>query len=199
MPVLQGLCGLPVPISADTRKPEVMREAAAAGAAMINDVSALAFAPDSLSTAAALNKPVVLMHAQGNPDKMQDNPLYTNVVLEVYDFLENRIQAAVSAGLPRESLLADPGIGFGKKLAHNLSLLQNLSIFHGLGVPLLVGVSRKGLIGTLTGEEEPKERVVGSVAGALDAISKGAQIVRVHDVQPTRQALAVWQAVSGAA
>ena len=166
---------------------------------MINDVSALAFAPDSLSTAAALKKPAVLMHAQGNPDKMQDNPVYTNVVVEVYDFLENRIHAAVSAGLPRESLIADPGIGFGKNLEHNLSLLQSLSMFHGLGVPLLVGVSRKGLIGTLTGKDEPKERVAGSVAAALDAISKGVQIVRVHDVLETRQAFAVWQALHGAA
>ncbi len=199
MPVLLGLSGMPVPISADTRKPEVMREAAAAGAAMINDVSALAFAPDSLSTAAALKKPAVLMHAQGNPDKMQDNPVYTDVVVEVYDFLENRIHAAVSAGLPRESLIADPGIGFGKNLEHNLSLLQSLSMFHGLGVPLLVGVSRKGLIGTLTGKDEPKERVAGSVAAALDAISKGVQIVRVHDVLETRQAFAVWQALHGAA
>jgi dihydropteroate synthase len=195
LPVLKGLSGLPVPISADTRKPGVMREAAAAGAAIFNDVTALTFAPDSLATAGDLKLPTILMHTQGNPDKMQDNPVYKDAVIEIYDYLEARIAAATGAGLPLEAILADPGIGFGKTLAHNLSILQSLAIFHGLGVPLLVGVSRKGFVQKLTGAQEPKESVPGSLAAALDAVSRGVQIVRVHDVRETRAALAVWNAV----
>jgi dihydropteroate synthase len=197
IPVLKGLAGLPVPISADTRKPQVMREAAAAGAAMLNDVTALTFAPESLAAAAELRLPTVLMHAQGNPDKMQESPVYKDAVMEIYDYLEARIAAAVSAGLPRETLVADPGIGFGKTLAHNLSILHSIAIFHGLGVPLLAGVSRKGVIQKLTGAEGPKQSTPGSVAAALDAISQGVQIVRVHDVKETKQAFALWQGVRG--
>jgi dihydropteroate synthase len=197
LPVLKGLAGVAVPLSADTRKPQVMREVAAAGAAVWNDVSALAYAPESLGVAAELKLPVVLMHAQGNPDKMQDNPLYKDVVIEVYDFLEGRIAAAIDAGLPRELIVADPGIGFGKSLAHNMSLLHSMAIFHGLGVPLLVGASRKSSVQKATGAEGPDECVMGSVAAALDAISQGVQIVRVHDVHETRQALSLWQAIRG--
>ncbi len=145
LPVLKGLAGLSAPISADTRKPQVMREAAAAGAAVLNDVSALGFAPESLATAAELRLPTVLMHAQGAPETMQDNPVYKDAVIEVYDFLESRIAAATEAGLPHECIVADPGIGFGKTLAHNLAILHSIAIFHGLGVPLLAGMSRKGL------------------------------------------------------
>ncbi len=197
LPVLKGLAGLSAPISADTRKPQVMREAAAAGAAILNDVTALAFAPESLATAAALKLPTVLMHTQGNPDKMQHNPVYKDVVIEIYDYLEARIAAATGAGLPSQAILADPGIGFGKTLAHNLSILQSIAIFHGLGVPLLTGMSRKGFVQKLTGSEGPKQSVPGSVAAALDAISQGVQIVRVHDVRETRQALKLWWAVRG--
>jgi dihydropteroate synthase len=174
-----------------------MREAAAAGAVIWNDVSALAYAPECLAIAAELKLPVVLTHAQGNPDKMQDNPLYKDVVIEVYDFLEGRIAAATRAGLPRELIVADPGIGFGKSLAHNMALLHSMPIFHGLGVPLMVGASRKSSIQKATGAEGPKECIMGSVAAALDAISQGVQIVRVHDVQETRQALSLWQAIRG--
>ncbi|MBI4725109.1 MAG: dihydropteroate synthase, partial [Rhodomicrobium sp.] len=197
LPVLQGLPGLKVPLCADTRKPEVMREAAKEGAAILNDVSALTFAGDSLSTAAALKKPAVLMHAQGNPGTMQDNPVYKDVALEVYGFLESRIGAAMAAGLPREDLIADPGIGFGKTLAHNRSLLQSLGLFHGLGVPLLTGTSRKGFIQKVTGAGNPKERMPASVAAALGSVAQGVQIVRVHDVHETRQALSVWQFLHG--
>ncbi len=197
LPVLKGLAGLTVPLSADTRKPGIMIEAAAAGAAILNDVSALSFAPDSLSTAAKLKLPIVLMHAQGNPQTMQENPVYQDVVIEVYDFLESRIEAAAAAGMPRDRIVADPGIGFGKTLAHNLSLLQSISIFHGLGVPLLAGTSRKGFVQKLSGAGGPKEAVEGSIAAALDAVSQAVHIVRTHDVHATRQALSFWKSLRG--
>ncbi len=197
LPVFRGLAGLTVPLSADTRKPRIMLEAAAAGAAILNDVSALSFAPDSLSTAATLNLPTVLMHAQGDPQTMQENPVYKDAVIEVYDFLESRIEAAAAAGMPRDRIIADPGIGFGKTLAHNLSLLQSISIFHGLGVPLLAGTSRKGFVQKLTGAEGPKEAVEGSIAASLDAVSQGVQIVRTHDVHATHRALSLWKSLRG--
>ncbi len=199
LPVLQGLTGIAAPVSIDTRKPEVMREAAKIRADIINDVSALTFAQDSLTTAAELRKPTILMHAQGDPKTMQDNPSYQDVVIEVYDFLESRIEAAVAAGLPRESLIADPGIGFGKTPAHNQALLQNVSIFHGLGVPLLTGTSRKRSLQKLAGVSSPKDQAAASVAADLDAASQGVQIVRVHDLEATRQAFAVWEWLHGTA
>lgn len=192
IPVIERLSGIGTPLSIDTRKPEVMKEAAKAGATILNDVSGLTFAEDSASTAASLKLPTVVMHAQGDPKTMQDNPTYKDVVIEVYDFLEMRIEAAVAAGLPREMIVADPGIGFGKTASHNLSLFASLSLFHGLGVPLLMGASRKGLIRDVAGGQTPKDRVPGSVAAALAAVAQGVQIVRVHDVGATRQALAVW-------
>ncbi len=195
LPVLRGLAGLGVPVSIDTRKPAIMREAANAGAAIINDVSALTFDSTSLGTAAELMKPAVLMHAKGAPKTMQDDPIYEDVVIEVYDYLEGRIGAAEAAGLPRAGIIADPGIGFGKTLTHNLALLRSMSVFHGLGTPLLLGTSRKGFIQKITGEKDPSERVAASIATALDAISQGVQIVRVHDVGPTCQAIAAWRAV----
>jgi dihydropteroate synthase len=197
LPVLERLAGLNVPISADTRKPEVMREAVKAGARLLNDISALTFAEDSLGTAADLKKPVIIMHAQGVPETMQDNPVYKDAVIEVYDFLESRIEVAAGGGVARERLIADPGIGFGKTAAHNLAILQSIALFHGLGVPLLIGASRKGFIGKITGEQVPKERVSGSLAAALDAVSQGVHIVRVHDVEATRRALSLWQSLRG--
>ncbi len=197
LPVLTGLAALPAPISIDTRKPEVMREAAKVRADIINDVSALTYAPDSLRTAAELKKPIVLMHAKGDPKTMQDDPIYADVVAEVYDYLESRIEAAVAAGLPRESLIADPGVGFGKTSAHNASLLQHIGIFHGLGVPLLLGVSRKRSLQSIAGASSPKDGEAASVAAALDAASQGVQIMRVHDLAATRQALAVWSWLRG--
>jgi dihydropteroate synthase len=137
------------------------------------------------------------MHAQGDPKTMQDNPRYRDVVVEVYDFLASRIEAAVAAGLPRESLIADPGVGFGKTPAHNASLLQHVSIFHGLGVPLLIGVSRKRSVQAAAGAKAAKGHPFASIAAALDAASQGVQILRVHDLEETRQALAVWSWLRG--
>ena len=149
MPVIEALADLPAPISIDTRKAAIMGEAAAKGAKVINDVSALTHDPQALSAAAATGLPVVLMHALGDPKTMQDDPRYDDVLLEVFDFLHARVDAAIAAGIPRERIAVDPGIGFGKTLEHNLSLLNGLSLFHGLGVPVLVGASRKRFIGTL--------------------------------------------------
>jgi dihydropteroate synthase len=198
LPVLGGLNGLGVPISVDTRKAAVMAAAVAAGAAIINDVAALGHDPDALVTAARLDVPVILMHAKGDPRNMQDNPVYEDVVLEVYDFLQTRIGAAETAGIARERLIVDPGLGFGKTLEHNLALISGAAIFHGLGVPLLVGISRKRTIGTITGESDPKRRLAGSIGAALAAAAQGVQMLRVHDVRETRQALDGWlAAVSG--
>ena len=178
-------------ISVDTRKPEVMRRAALEGAHMINDVSALTHDPRSLEVVAALALPVALMHAQGDPRTMQDNPTYDDVVLDVYDFLDERIAACERAGIPRARLVVDPGIGFGKTLAHNMELLGSLAIFHGLGCGLMLGASRKSFIGHLTGAGAA-DRLPGSLAAALLGAAQGVQLLRVHDVAATRQALAVW-------
>jgi dihydropteroate synthase len=196
LPVLERLRGLPAAISIDTRKAALMEAAVAAGAGIINDVSALTHDPEGLKAAAALARPIVLMHSKGDPRTMQENPFYDDVLLEVYDYLEARIEAAVAAGVPRANLVADPGIGFGKSLDHNLSLLAGLSIFHGLGVPVLLGASRKRIIGSLTGRRDPKERMPGSLAVALVGAAQAVQILRVHDVAETRQALDVWRAAT---
>ncbi len=186
-----------VPVSIDTRKAEVMRRAAGAGARIINDVSALTHDPGSLAAAQATRLPIILMHAQGDPRTMQDDPRYDDVVLDVYDWLEARVTACEQAGIPRERLIVDPGIGFGKTLAHNLSLLSALSIFHGLGCAVFLGASRKTFIGKLLGVP-PAERLPGSLAAALIGADQGVQIVRVHDVAATRQALAVWAGAAAA-
>jgi dihydropteroate synthase len=197
MPVIEGLAGKTRSLlSIDTRNAAVMRAAAEAGCDLINDVSALTHDRDALETAAESGLPVVLMHAQGAPGMMQEQPAYDHVLLDVFDYLEARIDACLRAGIPRQKLIADPGIGFGKTLEHNLSLLAGASVFHGLGVPVLIGASRKGMIGTLTGVNNPDERVHGSVGVALAAVAQGCQIVRVHDVAATRQALTVWMAAT---
>lgn len=198
LPVIEGLARRArVPLSIDTRNAEVMRRAAQSGARIINDVSALAHDPQSLEVAAASGLPVVLMHAQGDPRTMQRNPVYDDVVLDVYDALEVRIAACEQAGIPRERLIVDPGIGFGKTLAHNLALLGALSILHGLGCTVLLGASRKSFIGKLTGALA-HDRLPGSLAAALLGAVQGVQIVRVHDVAATRQAFAVWEGSCGA-
>jgi dihydropteroate synthase len=186
-----------VPISIDTRNAEVMRRAAGAGARLVNDVAALGHDSGALQVAAEARLPVVLMHAQGDPRTMQLNPRYDDVVLDVYDWLEARIAACEAAGIGRERLIVDPGIGFGKTLDHNVALLASLSIFHGLGCPILLGASRKSFIGRLSGGVAAPERVPGSIAAALAGVAQGVQIVRVHDVGATRQALAVWEAACG--
>ncbi len=197
LPVIEGLAGKTrARLSVDTRKAEVMRRAAAAGIDLINDVSALTHDPAALPVVAACGLPVVLMHARGDPKTMQLDPRYDNVLLDVFDFLEERIRACEAGGIPLARIIVDPGIGFGKTLDHNLELLTGLTLFHGLGAPLLLGSSRKRFIGALTGVEHASKRVAGSVAAALHAVSQGAQIVRVHDVAATREALTVWQAAS---
>jgi dihydropteroate synthase len=198
MPVIEALAPrVRARLSIDTRKAEVMRRAARAGVTLINDVAALTHDPEALNAAAETGLPVVLMHAQGDPRTMQDDPRYDDVVLDVYDWLGARIEACERAGIPRSRLIVDPGIGFGKTLAHNLALLGALSIFHGLGCPILLGASRKSFIGRLTGAGVD-DRLPGSLAAALLAVSQGVQILRVHDVAATRQALAVWEAAQGA-
>lgn len=195
IPVIEGLrAKTDALISIDTRKAEVMRQAAQAGADILNDVSALTHDPKSLEVAAASGLPVMLMHAQGDPKTMNDDPQYSDVVLDVFDFLEQRIRACVAAGIPKSRLIADPGIGFGKHLHHNVAVLSAMSLYHGLGVPLLLGASRKKLIGQICNVEDPRARVPGSIAAALHSIAQGVQIVRVHDVAETRQAVAVWEA-----
>jgi dihydropteroate synthase len=193
LPVLERLASGGVPLSVDTRKPELMREAIAAGAAMINDVTALA-GPGALEAVAKTPAAVCLMHMQGDPGTMQAHPSYQDVVREVRDYLSGRIAAAVAAGIRPERIVVDPGFGFGKTLEHNLALLRGLADFRSLGVALAAGLSRKAMLGRITGRE-PQDRVHASVAAALLAVQVGVQIVRVHDVAATRDALAVWNAV----
>ncbi len=197
LPVIQGLVGKTrAKLSIDTRKALVMRAAAAAGVHIVNDVSALTHDPESLQVAAETKCAVVLMHAQGDPATMQQAPAYADALLDVFDHLEARVDACVKAGIPRERLIADPGIGFGKTAAHNLEIIAGLAIYHGLGVPFLLGASRKRFIGTLTGAENPQARLPGSIAAALSGVMHGAHILRVHDVAATRQALTIWQATA---
>jgi dihydropteroate synthase len=179
-------------LSVDTRKAEVMRRAALEGAQIVNDVSALTHDPRSLEVAAKLGLPVILMHARGDPRTMQDKPAYDDVVLDVYDALEAWVAACERAGIPRARLVVDPGIGFGKNLAHNLALLGSLSVLHGLGCGVMLGASRKSFVGQLTGAAAG-DRLPGSLAAALLGAAQGVQLLRVHDVAATRQALAVWE------
>jgi dihydropteroate synthase len=193
VPAIRQLAAGGTAVSCDTRKADVMTAAVEAGARMINDVSALTYDARSAEVAAALNVPVVLMHHQGDPQTMQDDPRYDDVLVEVYLWLEERIHAAVEAGVRRENILVDPGFGFGKNVGHNLELMNGLALFHSLGGPLVVGASRKRSIGALSGEAPVDKRLGGSIAFALKAVEQGAQIVRVHDVFETVQALRVWR------
>ena len=194
MPVIEGLRGAAVPISVDTCKPEVMRAALAAGVSMVNDVNALQH-PAALAAVAASEAAVCLMHKQGNPQTMQQQPHYQDVVAEVQTFLRARIEAAQAAGIARERIVADPGFGFGKTLAHNLTLLRHLDAFAELGVPMLAGLSRKSMLGAITGQDV-EHRIHASVAAALLAVQRGASMVRVHDVRATVDALKIWNAVN---
>lgn len=198
VPVIRALAAEGAVISIDTRHAAVMRAAAAAGAKIINDVTGLTADPDSPHVAAATGLPVVLMHIQGEPQTMQDAPRYGDVTAEVFDWLAARIEAAVEAGIGRESVAIDPGIGFGKDLSHNVDLLSSTGVLHGLGCPILIGVSRKRFIAGLSGGEAPRDRVAGSIAAALHTLGQGAHILRVHDVAATVQAVAVWQALQSA-
>ncbi len=194
-PVIGALRGLGVPLSIDTRKAGVARAALEAGAAIVNDVAALGHDPALAGVVARAGVPVILMHAQGTPATMQDDPRYDDVLLDVFEFLAARVAAAEAAGIPRDRIVVDPGIGFGKTVAHNLTLLRGLSAFHDLGCAVLLGASRKGFIGKVGGAARAEDRLAGSIAVALAAAAQGVQMLRVHDVAQTRQALALWRAV----
>jgi dihydropteroate synthase len=194
--VIKTICAKTnVAVSIDTRKASVAKAAVKSGAALVNDVSGLTFDPDLAPFCAEEDLPVCVMHSQGLPEVMQDMPLYEDVVLDVYDFLETQINHLIGLGIGRNRIIADPGIGFGKTMAHNLALLNRVSLFHSLGVPLLLGVSRKGFIGKITQENVAEARVIGSVSAALTCLSQGVQIFRVHDVKETRQAFDMWQTI----
>lgn len=201
LPVVEALAKAGAIVSVDTRHAAIMRDAVAAGAAIINDVTALEGDPDSLAAAAETGAPVILMHMQGEPQTMQANPTYDSAALDIYRYLAQRLEACEAAGIARDRLVIDPGIGFGKTLAHNLQLFEELALFQGLGVAVLLGASRKSFIAKITTQAlgqgaAPKQRLGGSLAAALFGLQRGVQILRVHDVAETCQAVAVWQAAS---
>jgi dihydropteroate synthase len=199
MPVVQQLAASGSAVSIDTRKAGVMSAAIGAGAKLVNDVSALTWDPQSALVVANANLPVVLMHHQGDPQSMQKDPRYDDVLVEVFLWLEERIKAADMAGIAREKILVDPGIGFGKAIAHNLELINGLALLHGLGCPIVFGASRKRMVGALANEAPAERRLPGSLTLALKAVEQGAQIIRVHDVPETVQALKVWRGLRDAA
>lgn len=196
-PVIRALraAGVSAPISIDTRKAEVAEAALDAGASFVNDVAALTYDAGLGPLVASRGVPLCLMHSQGTPATMQVDPQYEDVLLDVYDFLEERIGAAEAAGISRARIITDPGIGFGKNVQHNLNLIRGLSLFHGLGCPILLGASRKRFIGTIGQAPEADRRGPGTLAVTLAGIAQGVQIHRVHDTTETRQALRLWQAI----
>lgn len=193
-PVIQGLrdAGFKTPISIDTRKATVGQAALTAGADLVNDVSGFIFDANLARVCANQFAPVCIMHAMGDPATMQESPQYDDVLLDVYDFLDARIDALTAIGIPRSSIIADPGIGFGKSQSHNLTILNRISLFHSLGVPILLGASRKRFIGTIGKEPQAGKRGAGSIGVALAAITQGVQVMRVHDVAEHAQAIALW-------
>lgn len=193
-PVLAYALRQGVPVSVDTYKPQIMQRSIDQGAAIINDIRALN-EPEALKCVASSTVGVCLMHMQGLPQTMQQAPVYTDVLAEVTHFLQGRAQTCLESGIPAHRIVVDPGIGFGKSLRHNLCLLQGIEALQALGYPVLIGVSRKSMIGTLTGQAQPKDRLAGSVSAALYAVSQGARILRVHDVRATKDALSVWSAL----
>jgi dihydropteroate synthase len=200
LPVVEALARSGTAVSIDTRKAAVMETALAAGAALVNDVSALTWDPRAAEIVAGSGCPVVLMHHQGTPETMQQAPHYEQPVLfEVYDWLEARVESAVAAGIDRARILVDPGIGFGKSVQHNLQVLNGLALLHGLGCPLMLGASRKRMIGALSAEAPADQRLPGSIALALKGAEQGVQLLRVHDVPETVQALRVWRGLRDAA
>lgn len=198
IPVIEGLADAGATISIDTRRAEVMAAAAAAGARIVNDVTALAGDPRSLETVAGAPLPAILMHMQGEPRDMQVRPSYRDAPLDIFDFLEARIDACLAAGMTRADIAVDPGIGFGKTAAHNVRILADLALFHGLGCAVVLGVSRKRFIAALAGESDAAARLPGSLAAGIAGLDRGIQILRVHDVAETVQAVAVWRAVAEA-
>ena len=195
VPVIEKCRKLSPNLSIDTRKSAVMSAAINAGATLINDVTALEYDADSLKVAAKSGLPVCLMHSSADPKVMQDNPVYDHVLFDVIDYLRGRMTLCLEAGIARKNIILDPGIGFGKTLAHNLTLLKGLRFFHALGCPVLLGVSRKSFIGKLDGATDAKDRVAGSLAAMIAGLDAGVQIFRVHDVAATRQAIAIWRAI----
>ncbi len=193
LPVITAMTAQGAQLSIDTRRAEVMQAALAAGAMLINDVSGLAGDDASLAVAAESSATVVLMHMSGEPATMQAAPVYQDVVLDVFDWLEARVAACAIAGIPRGRIIVDPGIGFGKTLDHNLAILRQLTLFHGLGVPLLLGVSRKRFVAELSRGEPPKARLAGTLAAGQAALDQGCQMLRVHDLAEAIQARAVWE------
>ena len=196
IPVIRELARQGALVSVDTRHAATMAEALAAGAAIVNDVTALSGDPESLGVVAEAGCALVLMHMQGAPETMQTAPRYEEVVLDIYDYLAARLEACLVAGISPDRVAVDPGIGFGKTIDHNLQILDQLALYHGLGCPLLLGVSRKSFIGRLSTGEAPKDRLPGSLAAALAGLARGAQILRVHDVAETRQAIRIWEAIA---
>lgn len=195
LPVIDAVrAEIDTPLSVDTMKAEVMREAVAHGAAMINDVNGLRD-PEALKAAAELGVPVCIMHMQGEPRTMQRRPSYDDVVEDLLGFFRERIGACLAAGIDSDRLVLDPGFGFGKSLEHNLRLLDRFERFRSLGMPLLAGLSRKSMLGTITGRERAEDRVAASIAAALMAAERGADIVRVHDVAETVDAIRILHAV----
>ncbi|WP_342749666.1 dihydropteroate synthase [Puniceibacterium antarcticum] len=184
-----------VPISIDTRKSTVADAAVAAGATLVNDVSGFTYDKMLALYCARNDLPVCVMHARGDPETMQKDPRYEDVLLDVYDFLAAQVLMLQELGIPRSRIIVDPGIGFGKNQTHNLKILRNVSLFHGLGCTVLIGASRKGFIGRISGVGEAARRIPGSVAVALACVAQGVQILRVHDVPETVQAIALWKAV----
>jgi dihydropteroate synthase len=200
LPAVQRLAGAGTAVSIDTRKAAVMEAALGAGAAMVNDVSALTWDPRAAEVVAQAACPVVLMHHQGSPETMQQAPHYERpVLLEVYDWLEARIEAATAAGIDRGRIIVDPGIGFGKNVQHNLQLMNGLAMLHGLGCAVMLGASRKRTIGALSNEAPADQRLAGSLALALKGAEQGVQLLRVHDVPETVQALRVWRGLRDSA
>lgn len=195
VPVIEQLVKQNILVSVDTRNPEVMEAAIAAGAGMINDVTALTHDPSSVAVAAKLGVPVILMHMQGTPRDMQAKPSYGDAPLEVFTYLKDRIATCRSAGIAQSDIAIDPGIGFGKTLEHNLQILNRINLLHETDCPIVLGVSRKSFIGKIDGESDPKQRVGGSLSAAVSARLKGVQIFRVHDVKETRQALQTADAI----
>ena len=195
-PVVAALsAAVNTPLSIDTRKADVASAALDAGAAIVNDVSGFSFDDDLAPLCAERGAPVCLMHAQGDPANMQENPRYENVVQDVYAFLARRVDNLTAKGIPRNQIIVDPGIGFGKTLDHNLALLRDIAVFHGLGCPILLGASRKRFIGVIGDAPNAADRGPGSIAVGLAALAQGVQLLRVHDVAMTTQAIRLWQAV----
>ena len=194
LPVIEALAGNGLVVSIDSRTAEVMAAALDAGARIVNDISALSFDPESAALVAARDVPAVLMHMKGTPQTMQQNPSYDDVVLDLLDYFSERLAACSGAGIDPERVILDPGIGFGKTIEHNVDLMDHIAAFHTLGCALLVGISRKSTIARLSDDAPVERRLGGSIAAALFCAARGVQLIRVHDVAETRQALDVWTA-----